>query len=45
MMKKQELHVTKFGALCGCQIDFMIADDKPDGAIPWFDLWKHRLPG
>ncbi|RPJ52069.1 MAG: hypothetical protein EHJ95_04520, partial [Methanobacteriota archaeon] len=44
MMKKQELHVTEFGALCGCQIDFMIADDKPDGAISWFDMWKQGYP-
>lgn len=44
MMKKQELHVTEFGALCGCQIDFMIADDKPEGAISWFDMWKQGYP-
>ena len=44
MMKKQELHVTEFGALCGCQIDFMIADDNPEGAISWFDMWKQGYP-
>ncbi len=44
MLKKQELHVTEFGALCGCQIDFMIADDKPEGAISWFDMWKQGYP-
>ena len=44
MMKRQELHVTEFGALCACQIDFMIADDKPDGAISWFDMWKQGYP-
>jgi len=44
MMKKWELHVTEFGALCGCQIDFMIADDKPEGAISWFEMWKQGYP-
>ncbi|MBN2116520.1 MAG: tetratricopeptide repeat protein [Anaerolineales bacterium] len=44
MMKKRELHVTEFGALCGCQIDFMIADDKPEGALSWFDMWKQGYP-
>lgn len=44
MMKKQELHVTEFGALCGCQIDFMIADNKPEGAISWFNMWKQGYP-
>jgi tetratricopeptide (TPR) repeat protein len=44
MMQKQELHVTEFSALCGCQIDFMIADDKPEGAVSWFDMWKQGYP-
>jgi tetratricopeptide (TPR) repeat protein len=44
MMKKQELHVTEFGALCACQIDFMIVDDKPEGAISWFEMWEKGYP-
>lgn len=44
MMQKQELHVTEFGAMCACQIDFMIEDDKPEGAISWFEMWQKGYP-
>jgi len=44
MMKKQELHVTEFSALCGCQIDLMIQDEKPEGAVSWFEMWKQGYP-
>ena len=44
MMQKQELHVTEFGALCGCQIDYMIESDKPEGAISWFEMWEQGYP-
>ena len=44
MMQKQELHVTEFGAMCACQIDFMIEDDKPEGAISWFEMWQEGYP-
>ena len=44
MMQKQELHVTEFGAMCACQIDFMLQDDKPEGAISWFGMWKQGYP-
>jgi Flp pilus assembly protein TadD len=44
MMKKKELHVTEFGALCGCQIDLLIEDDKPDGAVSWFNMWEQGYP-
>jgi tetratricopeptide (TPR) repeat protein len=44
MMQKQEMHVTEFGALCACQIDFMIEDDKPEGAISWFEMWQQGYP-
>src|SRR5690606_23351735 len=40
MMQKQELHVTEFSAMCACQIDFMIEDDKPEGALAWFEMWQ-----
>ena len=26
------------------QIDFMIANDKPEGAFAWFDVWKQGYP-
>ena len=44
MMQKQEMHVTEFGAMCACQIDFMIEDDKPEGAISWFEMWQEGYP-
>ena len=44
MMQKQELHVTEFGALCGCQIDYMIENDKPEGAVSWFEMWEQGYP-
>jgi hypothetical protein len=44
MMQKQELHVTEFGTLCGCQIDYMIENDKPEGAIPWFEMSEQGYP-
>jgi len=44
MMKKKELHVTEFGALCGCQIDLLIADEKPEGAVSWFGMWEQGYP-
>jgi len=44
MMQKPELHITEFGAMCACQIDFMIEDDKPEGAISWFEMWQEGYP-
>ena len=44
MMQKQKLHVTEFGALCGCQIDYMIEADKPEGAVSWFEMWEQGYP-
>jgi tetratricopeptide (TPR) repeat protein len=44
MMQKQEMHVTEFGAMCACQIDFMIEDDEPEGAISWFEMWQEGYP-
>ena len=44
MIQKQEMHVTEFGALCGCQIDYMIAVEKPEGAISWFEIWEQGYP-
>ncbi len=44
MMAKQELHVTEFSALCSCQIDFMIEDDKPEGALSWYEMWQQGYP-
>jgi tetratricopeptide (TPR) repeat protein len=44
MMQKQELHVTEFGALCACQIDYMIESDKPEGAVSWFEMWEQGYP-
>jgi len=44
LMKKTELHVTEFSALCACQIDLMIADDKPEGAVSWYEMWKSAYP-
>jgi len=44
MMAKQELHVTEFSALCMCQIDFMIDDDKPEGALSWYEMWQQGYP-
>jgi tetratricopeptide (TPR) repeat protein len=44
MMTRQELHVTEFSALCMCQIDFMIDDDKPEGALSWYEMWQHGYP-
>jgi hypothetical protein len=42
--RKQELHVTEFGALCGCRIDYMIEADKPEGAVSWFEMWGAGIP-
>jgi hypothetical protein len=44
MMQKQELHVTEFGALCACQIDYLIEDDKPEGAVSWWEMWQQGYP-
>jgi tetratricopeptide (TPR) repeat protein len=44
LMKKKELHVTEFSALCACQIDLMIQDEKPEGAVSWFEMWKQGYP-
>lgn len=44
MMARQELHVTEFSALCSCQIDFMIEDDKPEGALSWYEMWQQGYP-
>ncbi|MGA2489544.1 MAG: tetratricopeptide repeat protein [Anaerolineales bacterium] len=44
LLQRKELHVTEFSALCMCQIDFMIANKKPDGAVSWYDIWKQGYP-
>ncbi|MCX6082325.1 MAG: hypothetical protein NTW32_22585 [Chloroflexi bacterium] len=44
MMTKPELHVTEFSALCACQIDFFLANEKPEGAISWYEMWEQGYP-
>jgi tetratricopeptide (TPR) repeat protein len=44
LMKNKELHVTEFSALCACQIDLMIQEEKTEGAISWFEMWKQGYP-
>ena len=44
LLKRKEFHVTEFSAMCACQIDLMIADNKPEGAISWFKMWKDGYP-
>jgi len=44
LLQKKQLHVTEFSALCACQIDFFIQDDKPEGALSWFEMWKQGYP-
>jgi len=44
MVGTQELHVTEFSALCSCQIDFMIQDEKPEGAVTWYEMWQQGYP-
>ena len=44
LMKKTELHVTEFSALCACQVNLMIADEKPEGAVSWYEMWKNGYP-
>ena len=44
MMQKQEMHVTEFGAMCACQIDLMIKDEKPEGAVSWYQMWQQGYP-
>jgi tetratricopeptide (TPR) repeat protein len=44
MMQKRELHVTEFGALCACQIEYFIEDDKPEGAVSWWEMWQQGYP-
>ena len=44
VMQRTEFHVTEFGALCGCQVDYMIEADQPEGALTWFEMWKQGYP-
>jgi tetratricopeptide (TPR) repeat protein len=44
MMQRHELHVTEFGALCACQIDYLIENDKPEGAVTWWEMWQQGYP-
>jgi tetratricopeptide (TPR) repeat protein len=44
MLQKQALHVTEFSVLCACQIDYLMADNKPEGALSWLEMWKKGAP-
>ena len=44
LMKKDELHITEFSALCACQIDFHMADRNLEGAISWLQIWEEVYP-
>lgn len=44
LIAKPKLHVTEFGALCALQIDFLIEDDKPEGAFTWYEMWEQGYP-
>ena len=44
MASKKKLHVTEFGALCAVQISYLIKDDKPEGALSWYEMWEQGYP-
>jgi tetratricopeptide (TPR) repeat protein len=44
MASKKKLHVTEFGALCAVHISFLIKDDKPEGALSWYEMWVQGYP-
>lgn len=44
MASKKKLHVTEFGALCAVQISFFIENDKPEGALTWYEMWEKGYP-
>ena len=44
LVKKDELHITEFTALCSCQIDFLIADQNPESALTWLQMWEEVYP-
>ena len=44
MTSKKKLHVTEFSALCAVQISFLVEDDKPEGALSWYEMWEQGYP-
>ncbi len=44
MMENQNLHVTEFSALVGCQVDYLIQNAQTDSAISWYRLWEKAYP-
>jgi tetratricopeptide (TPR) repeat protein len=45
LLKRPRFHISEFGAVCAAQIDYWLAQGRPDGARPWLDMWQKTDQG
>jgi tetratricopeptide (TPR) repeat protein len=44
MMKRTKMHFSELDAMCECQIGYSIADQDPESARSWLEIWKQTNP-
>jgi hypothetical protein len=44
LLSWKRLHFAEFAALCGAQIELLLAEGKRDGARAWFAMWERTCP-
>lgn len=45
LMSLKKMHPSEFTALCRAQINLSLAEDNPDAALSWLEMWEKVNPG
>jgi hypothetical protein len=45
LLKRRRLHFSEFAALCGAQIELLLAECQKEGARSWLQVWEQYDPG
>ncbi len=41
LLRRQKLHISEFKALARAEIEIALADNRPEVARNWLDMWRH----
>lgn len=44
LLARRRLHYAEFGTLCDAQIDLLLAQDNPEAALSWLEMWEQAYP-
>jgi Flp pilus assembly protein TadD len=44
LLQRQKFHFSEFDNLCAAMIDLYLAEDSPEGARSWFQMWESADP-